>query len=103
MVNIRLAGPDDVEACVRVLAELPDYFTPDTHDVLASQMQDGRTWVAETDDGVCGFLHVVRRYPASAEITFAAVRPSWRRRGVGGALLATALPELRTDGVTVVE
>lgn len=103
-MNICTGGPGDVEACVRVLAALPDYFTPDTHDTLATEMETGHTWVAEDDDGVvCGFLHAARRYPASAEITFAAVLPAWGRRGVGRALVAEALSELRRDGVVVVE
>jgi len=103
-MEIRAGGREDVAACVRVLAELPDFFTPDTHDALAAEMQTGHTWVAESDDGgVCGFVHATRRYPASAEITFAAVLPDCRRRGVGRALVAEALSELRRDGVVVVE
>src|SRR3954453_5767989 len=103
-MEIREGGPQDVDACVRVLAELPDYFIPDTHETLAAQMRTGHTWVAESDgDGLCGFVHATRRYPESAEITFAAVLPTSHGRGVGRALVSQALSDLRRDGVLVVE
>lgn len=104
MTTVREAGPGDADLCVAVLAGLPDYFTPNTHDELRAELPHGRTWVAVDDtDGVCGFVHVMRRYPSAAEITYLAVRSKQHRRGIGRALVSHALSALAADGVAVVE
>jgi ribosomal protein S18 acetylase RimI-like enzyme len=102
--ELRAGRADDVESCVAVLAALPDFFTPNTHAQVREQMAGGaRLWVA-TDGGgpVIGFVLVEQRYPASAEITFAAVLHKWRGRGVGTALVEAAMSELATADVAVV-
>ena len=106
MITVRSALDEDVDACVNVLALLPDHFTPDTHDELRSTFSDGRAWVA-TDDrqgsDVVGFLFIRQRYERAVEITFAAVAPSRRRSGIGSALVEVALADLRRAGVRLVE
>jgi ribosomal protein S18 acetylase RimI-like enzyme len=103
MVVVREATQHDVEQCVGVLAALPDYFTPDTHDELRSGFAQQPAWVAIRGDRIIGFVAVGRRYPASAEITFAAVLPADRGAGVGTKLVDAALQALAADGVAVVE
>ena len=91
---------------MRVLAELPEYFTTDTHDEVRTSMPEHRAWVAADDgeaDAIVGFVLAERRYPRSAEITFAAVLPDRRHGGIGTALVQRALEELARDGVVVVE
>ena len=90
-VEVWRAGGEDVGACVRVLQELPDHFTADTHDPAATGILGDTSWVACDGDDVIGFLVLQQRYVGSAEITFAAVRPSAQGRGVGTAMVAVAI------------
>lgn len=99
---MRVAEARDLEGCVAVLARLPTHFTPDTHDDLRDRWGAGAAWVADAD-GVVGFVHVERRYPAAAEVTFAGVVPDRQRHGIGRRLVDAALSTLAADGVALVE
>jgi ribosomal protein S18 acetylase RimI-like enzyme len=92
---------------VGVLARLPEYFTPNTHDEVRRDLPGQPAWVAIDGDGegggVVGFVLVRRRYPTTAEITYAAVVPDHRRSGIGTALVDTAVAALAADGAVVVE
>jgi ribosomal protein S18 acetylase RimI-like enzyme len=110
-IEVRQARPDDVDACVDVLARLPDYFTPDTHDDLRRTFAATTAWVAtatataSTGDGVAlvGFVLAERRHPGAAEITYAAVLRERQGAGVGTALVDEAIAALAADGVALVE
>ena len=103
MTTVRVAEAGDVERCVGVLAQLPDYFTPNTHDEVRRDMPGQPAWVATDDDAVVGFVLVRRRYPTTAEITYAAVAPERRRSGIGTALVDAAVAALAADEVAIVE
>ncbi len=92
-----------MESCVAVIAALPDYFTPSTHDDVRRELPTGPAWVAVAEGTVIGFVIAPRRFHAAAEITFAAVVPHRRGQGVGTALVEHALAALASDGVVVVE
>lgn len=102
-MEIRAADASDVDACVAVVASLPDYFTPSTHDEIRRDLPTGPAWVAEDAGAVIGFVLAPRRFEAAAEITFAAVVPARRDQGVGTALVEHALAAMASDGVVVVE
>ncbi len=104
MLNVRPGGVSDVEACVALLADLPTYFTPDTHDHVRRALPGGAAaWLAADGDDVVGFVLVERPYPAAAEITYAAVRADRQGAGIGTRLVDTALVALADDGVVLVE
>lgn len=103
MTRIRAALPEDVDDCIGVLAQLPGYFTPDTHESARRGLSDHRAWVATRGGEVIGFVLVDRRYPTAAEITFAAVLPDEQGSGVGTELVDTALATLAEEGVAIVE
>jgi ribosomal protein S18 acetylase RimI-like enzyme len=106
VTTVRAAVPDDAEACVDVLRHLPDYFTPNTHDEARAVVGGPhRTWVVDGAVGgeIAGFVVVEQRFARGAEITFAAVRPDQRDRGIGTALVERALAELARVGVAIVE
>lgn len=103
MIQIRVASETDVEACVRVLARLSGYFTPDTHNALRTAMSSQRAWVASSEKDVVGVLVAERRYQPSAEITYAAVVPEHQKAGVGTQLVEAAVNALADDGVVAVE
>jgi ribosomal protein S18 acetylase RimI-like enzyme len=86
-----------------VLARLPDYFTPDTHEDVRRGISNHSAWVATRGREVIGFVVLERRYPTTAEITFAAVLPEEQGLGVGTGLVDAALGALADDGVVIVE
>ena len=102
-MDVRRANTSDEDACVRILAALPDYFTPDTHDDLHVRFVHNLAWIALDDAGPQGFVLAEQRYPTGAEILYAAVLPERRNTGIGTALVETCLLELRTAGVRMVE
>ena len=102
-MQVRAARADDAEACVAVVASLPDYFTASTHDEVRRDLPMNPAWVAEDDGVVIGFVLAPRRFSRAAEITFAAVLPARRDQGVGTALVGHALEALAADGVVMVE
>jgi ribosomal protein S18 acetylase RimI-like enzyme len=71
----------------------------DFADELRQERQDPTLWqVAWSGAGVVGqVLSVIER--DRAEVFEVSVRPAWRRRGLGRALLARALREIRRRGV----
>lgn len=91
MAEIRSATSADVEGCVAVLAALPDYFTPDTHDDLRERFDDCEVWVATERKEIVGHVVLQRRYPQSAEIIYAGVLPEHRRNGIGKRLVSSLL------------
>ena len=97
------ATPEDLEGCVGVLAELSEFFTPDTHQDLRERWAGAGSWTARRGDVVDGFVLVEQRYPRAVEILYAAVRPAARRRGVGAALVGAALAAAREAGVLLAE
>jgi len=103
MTDVRLATRSDAEGCVEVLALLPDYFTPATHEEVRERIGAGLSWVAVDGTSILGFILIEARYRSTAEITFAAVSPQHRRSGVGSSLVAEAIEWLRASGVVAVE
>jgi ribosomal protein S18 acetylase RimI-like enzyme len=101
--TVRAAALSDADACVDVLRALPDYFTPNTHAEARAAVAQHRAWVATDGGTVTGFVIVEARFPRSAEITFAAVRPEHRHRGIGTALVVEVLAVLARERVSVVE
>jgi N-acetylglutamate synthase-like GNAT family acetyltransferase len=93
MAIVRRGTPDDVEACVDVLAALPDHFTPDTHDDLRERYADCTVWVAEQEGRLIGCVHLQQDHPQSGEIHYAGVVPEHQRGGVGRQLVGRLLDE----------
>ena len=94
MVEVRPATADDLEGCVGVLAALPDYFTPDTHDDLRQRFDGCRVWVAVDDGRVVGCVLMQPRYRDSGEIYYAGVLPEHQRTGLGRQLVSELVAEV---------
>jgi GNAT superfamily N-acetyltransferase len=96
MMEVRRAGPDDL-AAVREIAEgygnLVEW--PRRPDYLDHELERGALWVALDGSVVAGFAGVLVDGDV-AHLADAFVRPDRLGRGVGGALLAAALPRDRT-------
>jgi ribosomal protein S18 acetylase RimI-like enzyme len=104
-VGVRAAAPDDlprlrpIEAAadqtfVPIFGQL-DWDEPATGEWRAAQ--PGFLLVAEQDDEVVGFAHVVW-LERTAHLEQLAVHPDHHRRGHGGALLRAAMARARQDG-----
>jgi GNAT superfamily N-acetyltransferase len=103
VIDIRRATREDADACVEILARLPDYFTDDTHKQARAGIGENLAWVAVEAESIEGFVLVELRYPTAAEITIAAVKPERRGTGIGTHLVHQAIDYLRVQGVTLVE
>ncbi|MGW5362655.1 GNAT family N-acetyltransferase [Actinopolymorpha pittospori] len=98
----RRATDRDVDACVRIVHALPDYFTDDVPAKVRQDLASHGGWVVTDDDAVMGFA-VAERRSATAEIRWIAVDPARRGSGLGTRLLRRVLADLRGDGVVLVE
>lgn len=96
-----LENPDEKSRlCEAVLRSLPAWFGIES--AILDYIQDIRpmkTWglFADTGEGV-GFLSLNRHSSATAEIHVMGLKPEFRGRGWGRALIATAEENLRQEG-----
>jgi ribosomal protein S18 acetylase RimI-like enzyme len=102
-VQVRRSRADDVDACVAVVAALPEFFTPSTVHEVRRDLPSNPSWVAVEHNEIVGFVLAPRRFTAGAEITYAAVVPSRQGNGVGTALVERCLADLAAEGVAMVE
>lgn len=88
---------NDYERCVRLIDSLASsvYFDQNATQILAfhSTHENRTQWLAAAT------IQVMRYTPEIGSIVNVAVLPSYRRRGVGRAILASSLSALKLDGV----
>lgn len=104
-LNVRTAGPNDADAVGELLFEFNGEALPPA--VLARRMEQAsgfeQAFLGEVDGATVGLL-VLRIVPTIsaaedwAEITEMFVRPSFRRRAIGKALVRAALEQCRRRG-----
>lgn len=81
-------------------ADAAEWETPEAaHRILSALAPQGPCWVAHTPEGACGYLWAMLEPPHSAVVIDVGVAVSARRHGLGSALLATAIQDLRAGGV----
>lgn len=102
-VTVRAATPDDDEALARVsnAGYAGSYgYTPVAAATFAARRQvpGSRFWVALHDRRVVGYCHTILEDEELGCIESLVVEPHLQRRGIGRALLAAGLEQLRTDG-----
>jgi ribosomal protein S18 acetylase RimI-like enzyme len=103
MLTVRRSAAGDIEHCIAIIRELPDYFTEDVPAKVESDLGTHPGWVAVETERVVGFAVVDRRSTGAAEILWMAVAHAERGRGVGSALLDQLITELAGEGVQVIE
>lgn len=101
---IRPYAANDFDACVRLLASLPEWRDlPESVRDYGSVLGAMPVWVATVGERVDALLAVLRSPQAqSAELFLLAVAENARERGVGRALVERVLAELRAGGTRVV-
>ncbi len=95
MIRVRPLAIDDAPACDAIIASLPDWFgLQEGIDECAHAVRTQAGLVCESNDGVVGFLTVVRPTPAVAQISWLAVHADERNRGAGTALIERLTADL---------
>jgi ribosomal-protein-alanine N-acetyltransferase len=89
-LSIRPIETRDSPFVMAIQSACPEIAQWTTRDYARVVQGDMTGWVAEEISEVDGFI-VARRVASDLEILNFAVRPDWRNRGVGGALLRQAL------------
>jgi predicted N-acetyltransferase YhbS len=102
-VTIRSLAPPDAAACDAIILGLPYHFgDPGGREECARAVRRDRGLVAVAGGEVVGFLTVVHHFPASAEITWMAVRADRRGGGIGGQLIEHLCAALADEGCRLV-
>lgn len=101
--QLRAARSDDLEACLRIVDALPDFFTDDVPATVRRDLEGHDGWVIEEAEQMVGFVIVDRRSPRTAEILWIAVEPARRNAGLGTQLLNHMFDALSGQGVALVE
>lgn len=101
--QVRAAELEDLEACLKIVGALPDFFTEDVPTTVRADLERHSGWVIVESEETVGFVVVDRRSPQAAEILWIAVEPSRRDAGCGTLLLNHVLGVLRDEGVALVE
>ena len=103
MLTVRRAPRGDVRACVAIVEGLPEFFTRDVPDEVATRLVDREGWVLVDAETVAGFAIVDRGSLKAVEILYMAIAAERRGRGEGTAFLEPILESLAANGVAVVE
>jgi ribosomal protein S18 acetylase RimI-like enzyme len=101
--EVRAARTDDLEACLRIVDALPDFFTDDVPATVRRDWERHDGWVIVEAGEIVGFAIVDWRSPRAAEILWIAVEPGRQAAGCGTRLLNHVLGALRERGIALVE
>lgn len=97
---IRALLPDDAAAVAEILRKAPEaVFWPEASVREVLEWKGILGLASEARGEAAGFL-IARQVKGEAEVLNLAVTPKRRRKGEGGALLRTAVVELRKRGVS---
>jgi [ribosomal protein S18]-alanine N-acetyltransferase len=89
-LSIRPIETRDLPFIMAIQSACPEIAQWTTRDYARVVQGDMAGWVAEEKSEVTGFI-VARRVASDLEILNFAVRPDWRNRGIGAALLREVL------------
>lgn len=97
---IRSLQAADAVRCDEIIAALPYFFGNEAGvEACAEAVRTQRGWAAEVDGVVVGFLTVEQLL--HPEISWMAVHPEHRHRGLGKALISAAVHALTSEGHTL--
>lgn len=99
-VRIRRLKPEDAEAVAKIMEESPEAAKWSKESYQASGGWGGVLALVSETGGELGGVLIGRQVADEGEILNLAVRKANRRKGEGGALLESALAELKGGGVT---
>ena len=98
--SVRRLKPDDIAACERLLAGLPDWFGfEETNRGYIHDLRTLPAYVAIAAGEVVGFLAIKSHTPAASEVHVLVVARDRHREGIGRALLDVAEGDLTRAGI----
>jgi GNAT superfamily N-acetyltransferase len=94
-VNVRAAGPEDVEVVAAMLDEAGEWPQPFAHEELAERIERGELFVVDLDGETAATFTVLwddvpfwgEQPPDAAYLHKLTVRPSFRGRGLGARIV----------------
>jgi N-acetylglutamate synthase-like GNAT family acetyltransferase len=103
-MTIRLATRGDSETCEGILRSLPDWFGIEEAIVrYRSDIEQMETYVAESNQGIVGFLTLNQHNVHTAEIQVMAVSETVHGQGIGRSLVGHAESLLRSRSTEYLE
>ncbi len=104
-MKIIKATPDTghFEECLAIARSLPEYFTAGGIVEMSKDLRRHRLYLAFDAGDLEGFATEQRTYDYTAELTWMAVRPDCRNRGVGTALLNFLVEDLNKTGIRLLQ
>lgn len=102
-IAIRKASPLDFAQIVEV--ENISFKNPYPPALILSflHLHDDSSFVATANDKIIGYVIGARKSKARGHIISIAVRPEWRRKGIGSKLMNTLLDLFKQEGLKFVE
>jgi ribosomal protein S18 acetylase RimI-like enzyme len=92
-----------LKECLAIARSLPDYFTGGGIAEMSKDLQQHRLYLAVEAGAVEGFAAVQEKNSRAAELTWIAVRPARRSRGIGTALIDFLVEDLNKKGIRLLQ
>lgn len=103
MLSIRRVQPNDIFPVVALAFEtLPERYNPSIFSQFYESFPEGFL-VALNQEMIIGFLIGIKTTPNIGRILMLAVKDSYRKQGIGSALLTHFINEMKQQNVTSVE
>lgn len=104
-MNIISAVPDraHIEECLAIARSLPEYFNDGGIKEMAKDLRQHKVYLSVDAGLIAGFATVQSKYDYTTELTWMAVRPVLRNRGVGTTLLNFLVEDLKKTGFRLLQ
>jgi len=101
MTNIKIKQTDEKTAALAIAKSLPDFFNEGGLASLEKDLVEHKLYGAFAAEELVGFIALRPVDTASLEISWLAVRPDQRRRGIGLELVKRSLGDFAAQGYRV--
>ena len=98
-INITAPATGLAAACEPILRSLPAWFGIESSIIeYVERIEQLPTVLALHEQIAIGFITIEQHFPSSSELHVLGVRPEWRRKGIGAALLRHAENHAKRTG-----
>jgi GNAT superfamily N-acetyltransferase len=92
-----------IDACLNIVKQLPQYFTPKAIATMTSELRDHTLYLAIDSDEVLGFISYFNKTELAAELSWLAVKPAHQHQGIGSALVEYMVKNLKSQRIKLLE